>query len=88
MSGPELQTRGPMPRALAQARGLAEVPACLSALRWTALPARGPAFLTRAGDGARLAACTGTIYIDAQIPRMLDDALSRLPCTASPTRAA
>jgi hypothetical protein len=30
----------------------------------------------------------GAIYIDAQIHRMLDDALSHLPCTASPTRTA
>ena len=30
----------------------------------------------------------GAMYIGAQIHRMLDDALSRLPCTASPTRAA
>ena len=30
----------------------------------------------------------GAMYIGAQIHRMLDDALSHLPCTASPTRTA
>jgi hypothetical protein len=77
-----------MPRALAQARGLAEAPALPVSFALDRIAGPAPAFLTRAGDGARLAACTGTIYIDAQIPRMLDDALSHLPCTASPTRTA